>query len=72
MAHNPLSESISTWPKIARLIAALFLSAGQAVLGFTLLFRTVYFPATTLNRSAHTLIRYFDEIRASRPTSMGT
>ena len=54
MARNPLSESMNTWPKIVRLIAALFLSAGQAVLGFTLLFRTVYFlhdvlhvPSTT-------------------------
>ena len=54
MARNPLIESLNSWPKIVRLIAAMFLSAGQAVLGFTLLFRTVYFLHDVLHVPAAT------------------
>jgi len=54
MVRNPLLESVNSWSKIRLLIAALFLSAGQAVLGFTLLFRTVYFLHDVLHVPAAT------------------
>ena len=40
-ARNSVTESLDSWPKILRIVTAVFLSAGQAVLDFTLLFRTV-------------------------------
>ena len=52
-ARNPLRESFGSWPKVKRILAALFgISAGQAVIGFTALFQAQYFLQNTLHVDA--------------------
>jgi MFS family permease len=57
IARNPLKESFSSWPKVKRILAALFgICAGQTVIGYTAFFQSQYFLQNTLHVDA-TLVR---------------
>lgn len=52
-ARHPLRESFGSWPKVKRILAALFgISAGQAVIGYTALFQAQYFLQNALHVDA--------------------
>lgn len=51
-SRNPLKESIGTWPKAGRVLAALLATAGQAVIAYTALFQAPHFLQYTLHLSA--------------------
>ena len=51
-ARNPLKESLDSWPKIRRILAALMVTAGQGVVAYTALFQTALFLQNTLHLSS--------------------
>jgi MFS family permease len=55
VARRPLRESIDSWPKIKRILAVMIgICAGQAVIGYTVMFQTLYFLQNTLRVDANT------------------
>ena len=44
VSRHPLRESLNSWRKVKRILAAMFgISVGQAVIGYTAMFQTLYF-----------------------------
>jgi len=51
-ARSPLRESFGSWARTQRILAALGMAAGQAVVGYTALFQSMYFLQDTLHVQA--------------------
>jgi MFS family permease len=50
VSRQPLKESFDSWPKVKLILAALVgVCAGQAVIGYTVMFQTLYYLQNTLH-----------------------